>query len=118
MKPHLSTEHSEQVGFCHWFACKFPGVVMFSIPNGELRAKSVAVRLKKEGLTKGVPDLFIPRWKLFVEMKRSDGGRVSDEQFKMMMYLKECGYEVIIGYGAEDASRKVLDFMKVKRNEV
>ena len=112
MKQHISSEHSEQVGFCQWFSYKYPGVVMFSIPNGELRAKSVAVRLKKEGLTRGVPDLFIPSWKLFVEMKRSSGGKVSDEQFKMMMYLKECGYDCIIGYGAEDASRKVMELMK------
>jgi hypothetical protein len=33
-----------------------------------------------EGVSPGVPDLFIPDWLLWVEMKREKGGRVSPEQ--------------------------------------
>ena len=107
-----STESMEQQGLVKWFRLRFPGIVIFSVPNGDWRGVSVGRRLKAEGLTPGVPDLFIPAWHCFVEMKRTKGGKLSSEQVKMIEYLKRVGYEVIIGYGAEDASRKLLEMKK------
>jgi hypothetical protein len=112
MKINCPTEHQEQVGFCQWISLKFPGLLCFSIPNGEHRAISVAVRLKKEGLTRGIPDLFIPSLKIFIEMKRKDGGVVSKEQEKIIAYLQRVGYTVWVCHGAEEASLKLLTFLK------
>ena len=70
-------EHAEQVGFLNWFRSRFPSVLIFAIPNGDHRAITTAKRLKAEGVTAGIPDLFIPQWDLWVEMKRREGGRLS-----------------------------------------
>ena len=106
------SEHQEQVGLCQWWKSKFPSVLLISIPNGEYRAISVAKRLKAEGLTPGVPDLYCPKYHLWIEMKRTKGGRLSPEQEKIIGYLQRIGDTVIVGYGAKDASRKILNFLE------
>lgn len=103
------SEHSEQVGLINWFRLQYPNVLIFAIPNGEKRAITVAKRLKAEGVVRGIPDLFIPQWNLWVEMKRESGGRLSPEQKSMISYLESIGNTVIIGRGASDASKQILE---------
>ena len=110
------SEHSEQVGFINWFRVQYPKVPIFAIPNGEKRSITVAKRLKAEGVVRGIPDLFIPEWRLWVEMKRKTGGRLSTEQKSMINYLQNIGYAVIVGIGAGDASRQVLEFVRLKND--
>ena len=112
--PNRPSEHSEQAGFVTWFRDKFPATLIFAIPNGEKRAMNTAKRLKAEGVVPGVPDLFVPSWRLWIEMKRTQGGRLSDEQKRVIGYLERQGYSVIVARGAEDASRQVLEFIKEK----
>ena len=104
----MASEHDEQVGLVNWFRTKFPGVLIFAIPNGEHRAISTAKRLKAEGVTPGIPDLFIPEWLLWIEMKKTKGGRVSREQTNMIGYLEGVGHTVVVGLGARDASERIL----------
>jgi len=108
------SEHSEQVGFVNWFRAKYPHTLIFAIPNGEKRSISVATRLKAEGVTRGIPDLYIPACNLWVEMKRVTGGRLSPDQKKVIEYLRSVGHTVIIGKGAGDASKQVLEFLDAK----
>ena len=103
------------MGFVQWWKKTFPSMIIFSIPNGGRRAMSVAKKLKAEGLTPGVPDLYCPRLKMWIEMKRTKGGSLSEEQEKMIAYLRRIGDHVIIGMGAEDASRKVLKFLEERK---
>jgi hypothetical protein len=103
------SEHSEQVGFINWFRVKYPNVLIFAIPNGEKRAITVAKRLKAEGVVRGIPDLFIPQWTLWVDMKRISGGRLSPEQKAMIQYLEGIGQKVIVAKGAADASKQILE---------
>ena len=105
-------EFYEQVGFLNWFEDKFPGVRIFAIPNGEKRSISVAKRLKKEGVKKGVPDLYIPAFKVWVEMKRVKGSVTSKEQKEWHAYLRNIGDTVILAKGATDASRQIMDYIK------
>ena len=106
------SEHSEQVGFINWFRVKYPNVLIFAIPNGEKRAITVAKRLKAEGVVRGIPDLLIPQWTLWVEMKRISGGRLSPEQKAMIQYLEGIGQKVIVAKGAADASKQILEYLK------
>ena len=62
-----------------------------------------------EGVVRGVPDLYVPAWNLWVEMKRVSGGRLSPDQKEMITYLENIGHKVILGKGAGDASKKVLE---------
>jgi hypothetical protein len=111
----FASEHSEQVGFVRWVREKFPGLLIFAIPNGSFRDINTGKKLKDEGVTKGIPDMMIPAKKIFIEMKRVKGGVVSPEQKKMMEYLTRVGYTCMICYGANDASRQLLDFLKDKK---
>ena len=106
------SEHDEQVGFINWFRTKFPKVLIFAIPNGGKRSISAGKKFKAEGVVAGVPDLFIPEWNLWVEMKRESGGRLSPDQKEMIAYLERIGHCVVVGKGARDASKQIMDFKK------
>lgn len=99
----LPSEHAEQAMFVQWFRAQYPGVLLFAIPNGEYRNKVTAMRLKAEGLHPGVPDICIPAWHLYIEMKRTKGGTVSKEQREIMEYLNGCGYTAVVCKGFEAA---------------
>jgi hypothetical protein len=70
-------EHKLQVQICKYLDLtqNFP---FFAIPNGSLRHKIVAVKLKMEGVKRGVADMFWmisnDNWKgIFVEVKTAKG---------------------------------------------
>ena len=111
------SESEEQIGFLRWFESQFAGVRIFHIPNGGRRSISVAKKLKAEGVKAGVPDLYIPEWHLWIEMKRVSGGRLSPEQVEWIAYLKRIGDNVIVGKGATDASRQVLAFLQARQSK-
>lgn len=113
LTPSLPSEHAEQVGFVQWFRAKWPRVVIFAIPNGGKRNITTAKMLVKEGVVAGVPDLFIPAWGIWVEMKRQKGGRLSPDQNEMISYLESIGHRVVVGFGALDASDKLLQLLKM-----
>jgi hypothetical protein len=106
------SEHLEQVRLVSWFRRSYPGVRIFAIPNGGGRSASTGVALKAEGVQAGVPDLFVPEWLLWVEMKREIGGIVSPVQRDWIDYLQGIGHQVIIGRGFEDAKMQVMDVKK------
>lgn len=108
------SESEEQIGLVIWFHAKFPGVLIYHIPNGGHRSISVAKKLKAEGVVPGIPDLHIPAWGLWVEMKRAKGGKLSEEQMAMYDHLTGIGQTVIVGRGARDASEKILHFVREK----
>ena len=56
-----------------------------------------------QGMLKGCPDLFIPEFNLFIELKRRDGGVVSAEQLKVHKLLRSYGYKVEVCHGAKEA---------------
>ena len=109
------SESEEQIGFLEWFEASFHGVRIFHIPNGGHRAISVGKKMKAEGVKPGVPDLYIPAWKIWIEMKRQKGGRIDPDQSEWHDYLTAIGDTVIIGLGAKDASAKLLQVLKERR---
>lgn len=112
MKEKLPSEHAEQVTLINWFRKAFPGVRIFAIPNGGFRDQNTAKKLKAEGSCPGVPDLQIPEWHLWVEMKRQKGGTLSAHQKEWIEYLEGIGQRVIVGRGFEDAKRQILELNK------
>lgn len=103
----IPTEHEEQREFVRWFRQTYPSVIIFAIPNGGARSPATASRLKAEGVMPGVPDLLIPAWGLWVEMKRAKGGMVSKEQKSLHVYLESVGYSVIVCKGCSDAIAQI-----------
>jgi hypothetical protein len=110
----IPTEHEEQRELVRWFRQTYKGVRIFAIPNGGARSPATAGRLKAEGVSSGVPDLCIPAWKLWVEMKRTKGGSVSAEQKDWMKYLEDVGYCVKVCKGAEAAKVQIQAFVTIQ----
>lgn len=106
----VPSEDHEQMMLVQWFRRTYPEVRIFSVPNGGHRHPAVAAKMKATGVVKGVPDLFVPAWRLWVEMKRTKGGSLSPEQKDWRDYLQSVGYWVIVGKGAEDARRQISAF--------
>jgi len=111
----IPLEHEEQRELVRWFRQSWPDVRIFAIPNGGARSKATAGRLKAEGVSSGVPDLFVPAWRLWVEMKRTKGGSLSPEQKDWIKYLESVGFCCIVGKGAEDAKRQISAFSSTNR---
>lgn len=63
-----------------------------------------------QGMLKGCPDLFLPELKLFIELKRRDGGVVSAEQLKVHKILRSYGYKVEVCYGAKEAYETICKY--------
>ena len=75
-----------------------------------------AARFKAEGVKAGVPDLFLPvprceKHGLWIEMKRREGGRVSEHQSEWIQQLLAQGYAVEVCYGWEEASKVLLGYL-------
>jgi hypothetical protein len=104
----LNSEHLEQVRLVSWFRRQYPDTRILAIPNGGIRSASQGASLKAEGVSAGVPDLQIPAWSLWVEMKRSTGGTVSPAQKDWIAYLESIGHTVIVGMGFEDAKAQII----------
>lgn len=103
-------EHQEQVNYVKWFRRTYTGVLIFAIPNGGMRDPIIGFQMKAEGVTPDVPDLFCPKFKLFVEMKRVGGSRPAGQKL-MGEYLVKCGYGHFFAMGADDAMRKTLEYL-------
>jgi hypothetical protein len=103
----IPTEHEEQRELVKWFRQSFDGVRIFAIPNGGARSITTAAKLKVEGVSAGVPDLYVPAWKLWIEMKRTKGGVVDKAQKDWHDYLTAIGDVVIVCRGADEAKRMI-----------
>ena len=114
----IPTEHEEQREVVRWFRQTYKGVRIFAIPNGGARSPATAGRLKAEGVSSGVPDLFIPAWGIWVEMKRSKGGSVSAEQKDWIAYLESVRFWCIVGKGADDAKGKIQAFFNQHKDNL
>lgn len=118
-----SLEHAEQVSLMQWWSlqCRrfgIPEQLLFAIPNGGQRNIITAKRMKDEGVRAGIPDLFlaVPRGKfhgLFVEMKKTRGGVVSDAQKACMQMLSNNGYCVTVCHGFMDAQEAVKGYLSL-----
>lgn len=111
------SEHVEQREFVMWFRQSFPGIRIYAIPNGGKRGAAEALRLKVEGVTAGVPDLHIPAWNLWIEMKRQKGGTLSAEQKDWRDYLLSIGHTWMRANGRDDAVCQVLEFRRTAKEK-
>lgn len=105
--PPIPTEHEEQRDLVRWFRREYAPVRIFAIPNGGWRSMATAGKLKAEGVSPGVPDLFVPAWRLWVEMKRQKGGKLSPEQADWIAYLEGVGFTCIICPGSANAKAQI-----------
>lgn len=114
-------EHDEQVKLIAWARMQSgtlaPARKMFAIANGGSRNVVEAVNLKAEGVTRGIPDLFMPYPSngyhgLFIEMKTKKGV-VSTEQADRLRQLQEDGYAAHVCRSFESAVEVIREYLGV-----
>lgn len=104
------TEEKQQIQFAV-FLTKMMAKYDFKFhasPNGGSRNLIEAIKLKRMGLSKGFPDIFVAKpygayTGLFIEMKRAKGSKVSDEQKEWIEYLNNNGYYASVAFGFSEA---------------
>lgn len=72
------------------------------------------------GVSPGVPDVCIPipsgsYHGLYIELKRTKGGKVSDHQKDWLAFLTEKGYYAQVANGFEEARNIVLHYLSFTR---
>ena len=107
------SEHLEQREFVSWFRQTFPCVLIHAIPNGGKRGRAEALRLTVEGVVAGIPDLHVPDWNLWIEMKATDGA-LSPDQVAVIAYLETTGDRCVVAYGKDDAIKQILNLFAKK----
>lgn len=95
---------------------------MFAIPNGGLRDKITAARLKAEGVREGVSDIFLPvargHWHgLFIEMKKrairdQREGRPTPAQVQFINNVRAEGFGASVCVGWEKAAQVLIQYLE------
>lgn len=113
-------EAREQEALFRWAAYergKWPELAaMHHIPNGGSRNKAEAARLKAQGVRAGVPDICLPAARgcyhgLYIELKRRNGGRVSEAQREWIEYLENAGYCARVCHGWDEARETIEKYL-------
>ncbi len=130
VKEKVPLETEEQAKLISWsnkIAVYYPAIeLLHSIPNGASlmgrttakgkRVSFEALKLKREGLKNGVPDLMLPVPRdpyhgLYIEMKRLKGSTTSPEQIDRIDRLRQQGYRVEICKGAAAAKLVIVEYL-------
>lgn len=113
----VPSEHLEQVTFVQWFERTYPGVLIHAIPNGLHLGHSQRDKAKAEGVRKGPSDLHVPRWHLYIEMKRVKGGAWGAEQKAYKREVEMGGGTYLLCKGWEDAVSQLKGFIERSMKE-
>lgn len=119
----IPTEEDEQMTVIDWAEKRtsvYPALkLLHHIPNGGKRSKSEAARFKAMGVKAGVPDLFLPVPRggyhgLWIEMKRTQDGKVSENQKWWLRALNSLGYSAQVAYGAGQAIKLLTEYLELR----
>ena len=116
-------EDVEQTALFRWAAYQsgaYPVLrKMYHIPNGGKRGKAEAARFKAQGVKAGMPDIHLPAARggfhsLYIELKRLEGGSVSQHQKDRIADLREEGNRVEVCKGWEEAAQVIMDYLQME----
>jgi hypothetical protein len=102
-----NAEARVQAAIVEWIRVVAPRVLVFAVPNGGLRSKAEAARLKWTGVVPGIPDLVViaPIGRAyFLEVKTSNG-RLSDDQRAILGALANLGAPFMTVRSIDDVRR-------------
>lgn len=125
--PPVSTEAEEQEALYRWInfmLTQYPELEnLYHIPNEGKRSIYEGARLKRQGLVPGMPDLCLPSahggyHALYIEMKRTKNGKVSEEQSDRLMKLHKLGNFTAVCYGWEEAKDIIEKYIHMPSKEV
>lgn len=117
------SEHEHQVRLFEWAEIekrRYPELsLLFAIPNGGHRHPAVAMKLKREGVKSGIPDLCLPIarggfYGAWIEMKKLKG-KLRDNQVEWLEALTKQGYLACVCKGWEEAKETLVDYLEMKK---
>ena len=119
---HKQIEAQDQCALIKWAQhVKIVRDYLIAIPNGGSRNVIEAANLKRQGVRKGVSDLFLAYpcngfHGLWIELKREKGsnhakGVVKKEQKLWLENMLAVGYEAKICYGWLSAKHEILNYL-------
>lgn len=120
----IPSESDEGIAFIRWCRLaekQYPELeTLYHIPNGGARDVQTGARLKREGVRAGMPDycLPVPRGDygaLYLELKRVDGGVLSEKQQRILTLLEKRGNRVVVCAGWEAAKMAVIEYLTDKK---
>lgn len=103
----LNLEARIQAAIVEWVRLVAPELLIFAVPNGGLRSKAEAARMRWTGTLAGIPDLVLvsPGAKVhFIECK-APGGTLSPAQREIRDWLVSLGSSPAICRSIDDARR-------------
>lgn len=121
----VPTESEEQQAVMEWAEAesgRWPELhLLYHIPNEGRRSMATGGRLRAEGLKSGVPDLCLPSAHgnyhgLYIEMKRTQGGKTTPEQKEWLAALEAEGYKTALCRGADAAIETIMGYLTLPRN--
>ena len=115
------SEHEIQKSFFQFLSIdpKFKPLIsrkaIIAIPNGGKRNIITAIKLKKEGVTPGVFDVFCtiakgPYHGLWIEFK-AGYNKLTDEQKLFSIYRSEDDFKCVVCYSAEEAIAELNNYL-------
>lgn len=116
----VPTEEEEQETLFMWAESKtgkFPELeLLYHITNEGKRNPITGARLRAQGLKKGFPDICLPvarggKHALYIEMKRTEGGKVGAEQEKWLRALAAEGNAAYVCFGWIEAAEVIEDYL-------
>jgi hypothetical protein len=101
----LNAEARIQAAIVEWIRVAAPSVLAFAVPNGGLRTKAEAARMRWTGVLAGVPDLAViaPGGRVFFLEVKTDAGRLSPDQHAIHDHLIALGTPAAIVRSVDDA---------------
>lgn len=119
----MRTESEDQIALIAWFDLwATPDLKgrLFAVPNGGMRNKVTAAKLKREGVRPGVPDLMLltPRKGfagLVIEMKREKGSSLSREQAEWLDWLGKQNFMTVICKGFQPAVDTIVSYLRTEQ---
>ena len=118
----IPTESEEQQALFQWAGLmqgRHPELaLMYHIPNEGKRSAAQGARLRAEGLRKGVPDICLPVARggfagLYIELKRTKGGKTTPEQEQWISALSEAGHCAVRCDGWQAATVVIAEYLSL-----
>ncbi len=107
--PDRNSEAKRQAAIVEYVRTVAPQVLIWAVPNGGLRTKAEAARLKWTGVLAGVPDLtlVLPGGRCAFWECKTPRGKLSTAQVLAFSRLHDLGHSVAVVRDIEDARKEL-----------
>ena len=118
----IDREGQEQAALMTELRIRMPEVadLIYHVPNGGHRLKSVAAKLKQQGVVAGIPDLVLTMARggyfgLYIEFKATppNDAAISASQHERIRKLNEQGYLAVVRRGHFDAMEQIRAYLRM-----